>query len=119
MADKKPKVIFADPAKPRTHEELRRLALDIADGKVFGSWMVQTDMVPLVFMVLAIGGPASFPSNGVAVYEYLDKAGPRSINGCPTFFTCSVLTKQDLNFLQPEVKRLVQQKRKYLNGKKP
>jgi hypothetical protein len=29
------------------------------------------------------------------IYEYLDKAGPRCINGCPIFMSCRIMSKSD------------------------
>ena len=43
----------------------------------------------------------------VAFYEYLDKAGPRAINGYPIFMTMKTITKDDLI----EVQKIVQQLR--------
>jgi hypothetical protein len=40
------------------------------------------------------------------IYEYLDKAGPRAINGMPMFFSCHILT-------QPETKKMFEYYNKF------
>jgi hypothetical protein len=36
-----------------------------------------------------------FISNIGVIYEWMEKAGPRSVNGYPTFFSCRLLHKED------------------------
>ena len=93
--------------------EIRRLAMDIADGKVFASWMLRDGLADssfgMVFMPVLLGGPPfseealeadpRFPkgmNTPCAFYEYYDKAGPRAINGYPIFFSCSTLLGKDV-----------------------
>jgi hypothetical protein len=67
------------------------VARDVAEGRVFGSWMIREDgMLGSVFMPVMFGDTGTF--KGVAhVYEYMDKAEPCSINGYPIFFECHTL----------------------------
>lgn len=75
----------------------RKVALDIVESRIFGSWMMRDsdvgDMLGLVFMPLVLG--ARLPPNAHALYEYVSEAGPRAINGYPTFFSCRILTEAD------------------------
>ena len=84
-------------------QELKQLALDIMENKVFGSWMIHPNesesligsiFTPLIFLnqeqleKLKNQKPAHF-------YEYMDKAGPRTINGYPIFMSFRSLTKEE------------------------
>lgn len=107
----------------KTDEEIRKLALDIVEGQVFGSWMVlptETHVIGSVFMVLALSGKEYAESLArrkvVHVYEYLDKAGPRTINGYPTFMSHHELTEDDIDKLQPLLERLQKQRKEFLEG---
>lgn len=90
------------PTVPTIAEaELRKLALDMASGKVFtqlhlgeeNAHLVQSVFMPLVFM--AEPELAVLQEHCGMLYEYLDKAGPRSINGFPVFFSFRMLHKDD------------------------
>ena len=87
--------------------------MDVADGMVFGSWMLRDGLADnsfgMVFMPILLGGSGitaeqleadpRFPQGvhtPVAYYEYYDKAGPRSVNGYPCFFSCSLLLGKDV-----------------------
>ena len=92
-----------EPRLPRvkTDEELRQLAIDVYHGHVFCDFMCEDPkMLPMVFMVLALM-PADdakkwFEENEPSmVYEYFDKAGPRSVNGMPGFFSMQFLNAAD------------------------
>jgi len=99
----------------KTDAELRQLAADAVEGRVFGSWMVgDTASLPLVFMPLALG--AQLPKDTQHVYEYLEKAGPRGINGYPSFFSFHVLVKDEAERLQPLIDELVEQKKAFLES---
>ena len=103
----------------RTDQELRQLAADCADGKVFGSWMLQTqDQISMVFMLIPLMGPADLAhlkASAYHVYEYLDKAGPRSINGMPMFLSLSTLTEEEWGKVRVWVVELLKQKDEFLN----
>lgn len=74
--------------------DTRQLAMDIVDGKVFGSWAItEKDMIGLVFMPLSLG--AKIADDTAHVYEYYDKAAPRSINGYPIFFSMTAITTKE------------------------
>jgi hypothetical protein len=101
-------------------EELKQLALDIADGKVFGSWMTKQDEVSLCFV------PLNMLSNEqrqemidkeiTVIYEYLDKACQRGINGLPMFLSFHQLTRHEAEALQPMIDTLRKQREEFLNG---
>ena len=87
----------------RTDKELRKLALDYINGKIFTSFDIQQgereSITSAVFM------PLVFLSNEdrqemldeevVMLYEYFGKAGRQSVNGYPTFASCYMMNKED------------------------
>lgn len=96
----------------KTDEELAKLAWDIVSGKIFGSWDIPNPQdVSIVFMVLAFMKPehaAQLRTNEIAhCYEYLNKAGPRAINGMPSFFSAQFLNKVDAGKLMERVEKWV------------
>lgn len=86
--------------KQLTEEEIKKLADDMYRGLIFTDRHVQNhDDVPRVFMPLALlekeqieelkaGDPGM-------IYEYMDKAGPMSINGMPMFWSFRFLNQED------------------------
>lgn len=104
----------------RTEKELRQLALDILEDKVFLDRMChrpETD-IPLVFMPLGLmdgDEMDKFRAHDPAlIYEYLEKAGPRSINGMPIFFSFQYLDKTELDQLIPIIKSMQTTREKML-----
>lgn len=83
-------------AKDLADSELLDLLHDVRRGAVFGAWALRdgdgTDLA-MVFLPIALG--AQLPFNTGSIYEHLDKAGPRSVNGYPCFSSLRVLTIYD------------------------
>ena len=101
--------------------ELKRLAVDIVEGKVFGTWNIPSEdrnLVPLIFVPLCFIDEKQFrklKSRKVAhVYEYLYKAGPRSVNGYPIFFSCRFLTRKDWKKVVRYIRRYKRMREKFL-----
>jgi hypothetical protein len=88
----------------RSHEDLKQLAKDVATGKVFMDRFFREGEIEMlghvVFMPMAFMDWSDWTDEDKAqfggIYEYFDKAGPRSINGYPCFFSCSILHIDDL-----------------------
>ena len=80
-------------------EELKKLAVDIVNGKVFTSLHLEGDDMNLlghIFTPCLFGALEEIDTSNLGlIYEYLDKAGPRSINGYPTFFSMKILSMAD------------------------
>ena len=87
---------------PKTDDELKGIAKDLWAGRIFSDRHINSlkddpNVLGMVFM------PMVFISNETRkklsnlkvsfIYEYLDKASPRSINGMPVFFSCRTLTE--------------------------
>lgn len=83
-----------------TDEELKQLAVDIYHGKAFTDRSVRPSdvhLIPQLFMPIALGGPdmaEMFKAEEVTmIYEYIDKAHERSLNGYPMFFSFRYLRR--------------------------
>jgi hypothetical protein len=84
-----------------TTEQEKHLALDIYRGAVFTDRNCPPDMIGSVFMVFTFMEREDLErlkekigESGV-IYEYLDKAGPRTVNGLPMFMSMNVLTTEE------------------------
>lgn len=94
------------PGRLHSDAQLRKLAMDVNAGHVFGSWMLgphDQHIYSMVFMTLAFMKPEMIEDmkrkEVVQIYEYLNKAGPRSVNGFPMFTSHHELTKADVEKL--------------------
>ena len=91
--------------KPRTDEEIMKLATDAFKGNVFFDFVLEDESKDRQ-LLYSIFQPLMFCSkddlealveNKIAcLYEYMSKAGPRSINGYPMFTSMNFLDKTDL-----------------------
>ena len=119
MLDKKREVIYNERMDVK---ELKQLAMDIVDGKVFGTWNIrEADAANLVGMVFM---PALFLSEEqrkqlkeadiVHFYEYFDKAGPRAVNGYPMFMSMNSLAREDSVVVFRFCKELEKQRQEFL-----
>ena len=81
-------------------EEIRQFVLDFVAGKIFTDRHVNdVDMLGMVFPVLALGGFGDVTEEEAAniglIWEDINKAGPRSVNGMPMFLSCHLMHKDD------------------------
>jgi len=85
----------------KTDEQLKQIAKDLYTGLIFTSHhLSKTDFknmahlifMPLVFMTEEQSKELKHVS---LIYEYLDQAGPRAINGYPMFMSMNYLTKDE------------------------
>jgi hypothetical protein len=90
---------------PLSDEEVTKLAKAMYRNEVFFSFMIPENqrirMIPMVFMVVLFMDDITkkqLVANEIDVfYEYMSEAGPRGINGYPTFFSCRSMTRNDGN----------------------
>lgn len=106
---------------PATEPELRQLALDIVEGRVFDSSQLGDDahLMGSVFMPLAFMEPVAkeeLETWGL-VYEYMSAAGPRAINGYPMFMSCRVLHRDSVPRLRELVLELVDARKAFVEGR--
>lgn len=83
-----------------TDEQLKEFVLGLCDGKIFTSEHCRSvDDIGRVFMIVGLGGLSKLSKehlNSVGIlWEWLDKAGPRSINGMPMFLSVRLMHKED------------------------
>ena len=105
-----------------TDEELKVLAVDIVDRRVFGSWMVPKDqpsLIARIFLPLSVGAASKRPGDASCFYEYLDRAMPISVNGYPAFFSFKFLTVEDWERLVPMIERYKSMKQEFLDWIEP
>ena len=108
-------VVFYSCGRLHTDEELKELYLGLREGRIFCDRNIhrseQKQMTPSVFMGLALGGPGLWRrlklSQADLLYEEMSKAGPRSINGYPIFFSMKMLNRADTKRLW-EIKQRVE-----------
>lgn len=81
-------------------EELKELAKDLYSGRIFTDRHLDEHIdIQSVFMALMFlesetkAGKDFFDSKPALIYEYLDQAGPMSINGYPMFFSFRYLNQ--------------------------
>lgn len=102
-----------------TDEELRQLAVDVEDGKVFGSWMIPEEhldvQLPIVFLPFYWGAAEKIKDQDVSViYEYVDRTKRKTPNGYPVFTSFRTLTKEECDKLGKLITRLRQIKQAFL-----
>jgi hypothetical protein len=94
------------------HEDLKKIAIDIANNKIFTSQHCPQDMIGNVFTLLMFGTLRQYNISSIGLlYEYIDTAGPMCINGYPIFLSHRMLNKKDTR----KVFRMVD---KYITKKK-
>src|SRR5258708_6292731 len=80
--------------RQKSDEELRQLALDTVEDRVFTSLHVEPGEIVHVFMLIVLMLPEErkeYLADCAVLYEYLDKASPRAINGLPNFLSVNKL----------------------------
>lgn len=98
-----------------TDQELRQLAADLAEGRIFTSDQCngRTELAS-VFMVLALGALSKMTEVGL-IYEYMSERHQMTANGKPIFFSCRILSKQDCARCQVFLDEYRLQQAKFLN----
>jgi hypothetical protein len=98
---------------PHTDDELKQIAIDLFEGRIFTDRHLKSmEDARMVFMLIPLGAfaeaPPEYIDNIGMIYEYLSEAGPRSVNGYPSFLSLRVLSKEQtekmLNFYDEYIK---------------
>lgn len=80
-------------------DEIREFVDALMAGQLFTSEQVKNEGdIPMVFMPLMLGASEHLEpiiDDIGCLYEYMDKAAPRGINGQPIFYSFNVLHKDD------------------------
>lgn len=86
--------------KNKSPDEVKCIAVDLFHGRIFTDRQIANPGdAQMVFIPLALMKPSQLKKlksdpPGM-IFEYLDKAGPHSINGMPVFFSCQMLSLED------------------------
>ena len=100
----------------KTDDEIKEIAQGILNGQIFCDRMIRPEefeqMATSIFMSIGLMGLEQweeFKKQDIGmVYEYLDKASPRAINGYPIFFSAHILTKADAKRVYETMKLLAE-----------
>ena len=109
----------------RTDKELKEIAKDVVENKIFTDWHIREfefkATAPMVFMPLMFLEKEQVEGMKDAgmVYEYYDKAGPRSINGYPIFMSMRVLHKDQSELLKKYMDKYEQLQTFFLESEVP
>lgn len=100
---------------PKTPEELKELAQGIFAGTIFTDRHLKSpDLMVMVWLPIALGALSDWTEAEVKeigmIYEHLEKAGPRAINGCPSFMSVRFLNTGDAKKVMEAVRYLSKQK---------
>jgi|ERR1043166_2333163 hypothetical protein len=99
------------PPPDLSADELNTLVRDFVAGRVFTNAHVRDPhLLGTIFMPLGLGAFSGVPPEKLAtvgmIYEYMDRAGPRSINGYPMFLSFRVLSVGDASRLFAMAKKM-------------
>lgn len=91
-----------EPVPRLTDDELRKFIDDFVSNRIFTSAHVSEgsqNLLSMIFMPIAFGAFKDQNEESVKniglIYEYYDKAGPRSVNGYPIFFSLRYIHTKD------------------------
>lgn len=97
----------------KSKESLTQLAKDITMNLVFTSDHIHktdSDILSMIFMPIILGAFSNYTEEARKdigmIYEYYDKAGPRSINGYPIFFSLQIMNVKDRQFVWEKVVKI-------------
>jgi hypothetical protein len=95
---------------PKTPAEIEQLAWDIEGDRVFGSWNCPPEMISSCFMVVLFLEKEHLEAMNAAkvahMYEYVDKASPRSVNGYPSFMSARYIDQDDMKKVVARLKEI-------------
>ncbi len=108
-----------DELPDMSDRELRALALDAVEGRLYGTWMcANSDEMRASFPILGLVDQEWFEGmkarNVVHFYEKMDKAAPIGVNGKPMFFSAHALTQSNFERLASLINMLLEQRRQFL-----
>jgi hypothetical protein len=104
----------------RSPQDIKALALDIQEGRVFGSWhLKKTDewLLSSIFLPLMFLEPEQVEEMAEVahIFEYIDRAGPRSINGYPAFMSFHRISHTEWDTICKLLNKLHAQRTEFLN----
>jgi hypothetical protein len=107
-------------AVTQSDEDIKKLAVDIFEGRVFGSWCIPeselSNVLHLVFLPLAFTDRDQIPKNTAHFYEYLRESSPRGINGYPSFFSVRFMSRGMAETIYPMLAQLEGLRKSFLES---
>lgn len=84
----------------KTDDELKQVAKDLVDGKIFTDRHCKSlEELRSSFLIIALMDEHAIKGMEADkinfIYEYYDKAAPRSVNGRPIFLSCHCLDETE------------------------
>lgn len=100
--------------------ELKQIAIDIVDGKIFSSLSIKNPSeLGFIFMPLALGAFSEKTKEEIEdvgiLYEYMSESS-RTINGNPSFLSFRFLSKKDSETVISLIKEYQKIKEGFANG---
>jgi len=97
--------------KRKTDEEIKALAMDLVKERIFtSSHLRNPEETSMVFLPLSFTAPADIKElkrlEASLLYEYWEKALPRSVNGLHMFGSLNWLDKKDHQRLTEQYKKI-------------
>ncbi|CAM3121267.1 hypothetical protein [Cupriavidus taiwanensis] len=110
FGDPLPEPEVKHPVPPMEPEKLKELARAYLRGEIFTDRQCQQpNDLHLAFMPIVFGALSAFDVGTLGlIYEFWSEAGPRSINGMPTFFSMRMLNREDATTLAGYVEKLAE-----------
>ena len=97
----------------RTLDELKKISMDIVDGKIFVSTMAETEVIPSIFMPLIFLSEEQVKDIHI-LFEYYSNAGPCGINGYPIFMQCQKLSFEEVEKMNVFIREYEKMKKDFL-----
>lgn len=92
-----------------SREELAEFVMGVCDGTIYTSVGLSSLEIRLVFAPIVFGAFEGFTDGEIeqlgCLWQYLDQAGPRSINGRPSFMSMRLLHIEDARIAEVEIKK--------------
>jgi len=97
-------------------EELKKFVIDFVDNKIFISGFIPVEeakhIIHAVFMpLIGITFSKKATKSLAQLWEYYAKAGPRSINGYPMFWSVRMISIADWKRAKPAIDKLMEKRK--------
>lgn len=102
----------------KTDKELRQLALDIAEGKVFLTSDPREIRLSFSLLVACMGEDTRKEMERldvVAFYEEMKQAGLERVNGLPIFYSARIVTRGEMKRLSEAYDEVIAFRKKFVN----
>lgn len=101
--------------------DLKQIAIDIVEGKIFTHLQCNGNDIMMTFMIMVFISDEQrkniIDTNPALIYEYLDQAGPMGCNGMPIFMSMRYMPMEDWLICREHIQEYVEMKEKFLSVK--